>query len=96
MREYVSDTHASGTGKGVTIAHFEFSVRIVPDGAIWWVYFDHKSGVFRMPPLAVTRHDFWTVRNVAETIIGYFDPALSTPAKRSLNEVACAKSAESE
>ena len=57
------------------------TARLTPNGSTWYVTCE-RGGRFAMPPLAVDRHDDFTARQVAGTIIGHLDSAQSTPAKR--------------
>lgn len=82
VHEYVNtalgDVHARGNSMRVTFTRGSIGVEIVPDNDIWWVHF-HRGGAFAMPSLYVSQHDGATARNVAKTIMGFFDATHSTP-----------------
>lgn len=80
VQSFLPDVTATGSSKGATWQRGSLVVRIVPDGQVWWTHFD-RAGTFAMPPLCVERHDAFTAAVVADTMLGFFDSALSTPSK---------------
>lgn len=82
---YVPDVHAQGTDERVSFSKASLRVDVTPEPHVWRVYFHAATG-FSMPPLAVDRHDDFTARCVAETIVGFFDPLQSTPKKTTVKQ----------
>lgn len=78
---YVPDVTPSGNKQTVRITRGSVAMRVVPDGGVWWVYFDQPGQTGR-PTLCVERHDTFTAHNVAHTAIGIFDPTQSTVNKK--------------
>ncbi len=78
LKRYVPDAQAKGSSKSVRFTRSTLTVRLQPDGNVWWVHFE-RAGAFAMPPLSVDQHTPKTARAVAKTIMGFFDDALSTP-----------------
>lgn len=80
LSSYLKDVHASGGDGVIRWTRGHECVRLEFTPLTWWVNFE-RNDAFAVPPLAVGRHDEFTARNVADSILGFFEPKLSVPNK---------------
>lgn len=68
---------ATSTPKTATFSSDVLTVRIDASRSTWYVHFERHDGAFAMPPLAIDQRTAETARNVARTVLGFFDATLS-------------------
>lgn len=76
---YIEDLHVTPSENEIVWAHFSKSARLRREERCW--YFRLEEDGQQKMLLCIDRFDLFTAQNTADTVLGHFDPALSTPNK---------------